>query len=115
LALVRLYEVEDSARFPRVQEFGSSCRLVKSARESNGKRHGTSGKKSGNAQLKWAFSEAAGRFLKHNEPAQKSLATRANRHGKGKALSLLAHQRGRAGYFTLTTQMACDQEKFLAT
>jgi transposase len=70
LALGMRYAIEDSARFPRVQKFVSSCRLVKSARESHGKRHGPSGKKIGNAHLTWAFSEAAVLFLKHNAPAQ---------------------------------------------
>jgi transposase len=102
LALVMLYELEDITRFPRIQEFVSYGRLVKSVRESNGKRHGPSGQKIGNAHLKWAFSEAAVLFLKHNEPAQKYLATLATRHGKGKALSILAHKLGRAVYFMLT-------------
>ena len=48
LALVLLYEIQDITRFPRVQDFVSSCRLVKGAKESNGKRLGTSGKKIGN-------------------------------------------------------------------
>jgi transposase len=115
LALVMLDEIEDIARFPRVQEFVSSSRLVKSARESNGKRHGTSGQQIGNAHLKWAFSEAAVLFLKHNEPAQKYLAKLATKHGKGKALSILAHKLGRAVYFMLKQQVAFDQAKFLAT
>jgi len=114
LALVMLYEIEDITRFPRVQEFVSYCRLVKSARESNGKRHGTSGKKIGNAHLKWAFSEAAVLFLKNNEPAKTYLAKLATRHGKGKALSILAHKLGRAVYYMLKHQVAFDQEKFLA-
>jgi transposase len=114
LALVLLYEIEDIARFPRVQAFVSYARLVKSARESHGKRHGTSGKKIGNAHLTWAFSEAAGLLLKHNEPAQKYLAQLATKHGKGKALSILAHTRGRAVYCMLTQQVAFDQAKFLA-
>ena len=114
-ALVMLYEIEDIARFPRVQEFVSYSRLVKSARESNGKRHGTSGKKIGNAHLKWAFSEAAVLFLKHNEPGQKYLAKLTTKHGKGKALSILAHKLGRAVYFMLKHQVAFDQAKFLAT
>jgi transposase len=38
LALVRLYEIHDIRRFPRVQAFVSSCRLVKCAKESAGKR-----------------------------------------------------------------------------
>ena len=34
LALVILYEIQDIARFPRVQDFVSYCRLVKCAKES---------------------------------------------------------------------------------
>jgi transposase len=43
LALVILYEIQDITRFPRVQDFVSYCRLVKCAKESNGKRLGTAG------------------------------------------------------------------------
>jgi transposase len=114
LALMLLYEIEDIARFPRVQACVSDARLVKSARESHGKRHGTSGRKIGNAHLKWAFSEAAVRLLKHHEPAQKSLAKRATQHGTGKALSILAHTRGRAVYCMLKQHVAFDQATFLA-
>ena len=67
LSLVILYEIESIKRFPRVQDFVSYSRLVKSAKESNGKKYGSSGKKIGNAHLKWAFSEAAALFLKGNE------------------------------------------------
>jgi transposase len=49
LSLVLLYEIHDISRFPRVQDFVSYCRLVKCAKESAGKRYGTSGTKSGNA------------------------------------------------------------------
>jgi transposase len=38
LALVILYEIQDIARFTRVQDFISSCRWVKCAKESGGKR-----------------------------------------------------------------------------
>ena len=38
LSLVLLSEMHDIARFPRVQDFVSSCRLVTCARESAGKR-----------------------------------------------------------------------------
>jgi transposase len=47
LALVILSEIQDLARFPRVQDFVSSWRLVTCAKESGGKRLGTSGKKPG--------------------------------------------------------------------
>jgi transposase len=115
LALVMLDEIEHSARFPRVQEFVSSSRLVKSAREATGKRHGTSGKKIENAHFTWAFSEAAVLLLKNNEPAQKYLAKLAIKRGTGKALSILAHTLGRAVYCMLKQQVAFDPAQFLAT
>jgi transposase len=55
LSLVILYEIHHIERFPRVQEFASYCRLIKCAKESNGKRSGTSGSKIGNAHLKQRF------------------------------------------------------------
>jgi transposase len=110
-----LYEIAEIARCPRVQVCVSYCRLVKSAKESHGKRYGTSSKKIGNAHLKWAFSEAAGLLLKHHEPAQKYLAKLATRHDKGKALSILAHKLGRTVYCMLNNHVVFDQEKFLAT
>src|SRR5499433_760778 len=67
LALVILYEIQAIARFPRVQDFVSYCRLVKCAKESGGKRLGTSGKKIGTVPLRWAFAEAAALFLRHNQ------------------------------------------------
>ena len=113
LSLVILYEIEDIKRFPRVQEFVSYCRLVKCKKESNGKTYGTSGKKIGNAHLKWAFSEAAVLFLKGNEQGRRYLDRLTNKHGKGKALSILAHKLGRAVYFMLKNKKPFDQNTFL--
>jgi transposase len=113
LSLVLLYEIHDIARFPRVQDFVSYCRLVKCAKESAGKRYGTSGTKIGNAYLKWAFSEAAVLFLRANPKGQKYLARLENKHGKGKALTVLAHKLGRAVYYMLQRKTAFDMEKFL--
>ena len=92
LSLVLLYEIHDIQRFPRVQEFVSYCRLVKWAKESAGKRSGTSGTKIGNAYLKWAFSEAAVLFLRANPAGQKYLTHLEKKHRKAKALTVLAHQ-----------------------
>jgi len=114
LALIMLYEIESIDRFARVQDFVSYCRLVKSAKESNGKKYGNSGKKIGNAHLRWAFAEAAILFLKGNEPAKKYLAKLTNKHGKGKAITILAHKLGRAVYYMLRDRVAFDQAKFLA-
>jgi hypothetical protein len=74
---------------------------------------GTSGAKIGNAHLKWAFSEAAVLFLAKC-PEGKALFNRIERkHGKGKALSILAHRLGRAVYFMLARKRAFDLERFL--
>jgi transposase len=70
LTLVLLYEIDDIHRFPRVQEFLSYARLVKAQKSSAGKVLGHSGKKIGNAHLKWAFSEAAVLFLRGNPEGQ---------------------------------------------
>jgi transposase len=113
LGMVMLYEIEDIARFPREQDFASYCRLVKPAKESNGKHYGHSGKKIGNAHLRWAFGEAVVLMLKGNKPAQAVLQKLASKHGKGKALAILAHRLGRAVYYMLKNQVPFDQERFL--
>jgi transposase len=96
LSLGRLYAIHDIQRFPRGQDCVSSCRLVTGAKESAGKRSGTSGTKSGHAYLKWAFSAAAVLFLRNNPPGQQDLGHLEQKHGKGKALTVLAHQLARA-------------------
>jgi transposase len=113
LSLVLLYEIHDIERFPRVQDFVSYCRLVKCAKESAGKRYGTSGTKIGNAYLKWAFSEAAVLFLRNNPAGQKYLARLEKKHGKGKALTILAHKLARAVYYMLKRGVAFDLNTFL--
>jgi transposase len=112
LSLVLLYEIHDIQRFPRIQDFVSYCRLVKCAKESAGKRYGTAGTKIGNAYLKWAFSEAAVLFLRANPAGQKYLGRLEKKHGKGKALTVLAHKLARAVYYMLQRHTAFDMHKF---
>ena len=114
LALTILYEIHDIGRFDRVQDFLSYARLVKCEHNSAGKKLGTGGAKIGNVHLKWAFSEAAALFLRNNPEGQKHLRRVAGRHGKAKALSMLAAKLGRAVYFMLRQQRAFDRRRFLA-
>jgi Transposase IS116/IS110/IS902 family len=86
----------------RVQEFASYARLGKCVHQSAGKKLGTGGAKMGNVHLKWAFSEAAVLFLRHTKDGKKILAGIEKKHGKGKALSILAHTIGRAVFYMLS-------------
>ncbi|MFC1573539.1 transposase, partial [Candidatus Eisenbacteria bacterium] len=113
LALLMLYEIHDIHRFDRVQEFASYGRLVKCYKESAGKRYGSSGKKIGNRHLKWAFSEAAVMFLRRNPVGQAYKRSLAKKHGKGKALSILAHKLGRAVYYMLKRNQAFEIKRFM--
>jgi transposase len=113
LARVLLYEIHNIHRFPRVQEFVSYCHLVKCARESAGKRYGTAGAKIGNAYLKWVFSEAAVLFLRANPAGQNYLARLEKKHGKGNALTVLAHKLARAVYYMWKRDTVFDLNKFL--
>jgi transposase len=113
LSLVLLYEMHAINRFPRVQDFVSYCRFVKCAKAAAGTRYGTSGTKIGNASLKWAFSEAAVLFLRAKPAGQKYLARVEKKHGKGKALTMLAHKLARAVYDLLKRHTAFEMRKFL--
>jgi transposase len=115
LSMVLLYEIHDINRFETVQDFASYCRLVKCPHESAGKKKGTGGAKIGNAHLKWAFSEMAVSFLRHNLPGKQLVERLAQKHGKGKALSILAHKLARAIYYMLKSSVPFNREKFLAT
>ncbi|MBM3132002.1 MAG: IS110 family transposase [Chloroflexi bacterium] len=114
LSLVLLYEIHDIRRFAKVQDFVSYCRLVKPERESGGKKSASRNSKIGNVHLKWAFSEAAVLFLRGNERGQKLHDRLVSKHGKAKALSILAHKLGRAVYFMLKRREPFDMETFFA-
>jgi transposase len=113
LSLTLLYELHEIERFPRVGDFLSYARLVKSQKSSAGKITGTSGAKIGNAHLKWAYSEAAVLFLQKNPPGQRLLNRIRSKHGKGKALSILATRLGRASYYMLRNATAFDMDRFM--
>lgn len=112
LALVILYEIHDINRFATAQDFVSYARLVKCAKESAGKRYGSSGSKIGNVHLKWAFSEASVLFLRANPKGQRFLDRLSAKHSKAKALSILAHKLGRAVYYMLKREKNFDMNKF---
>src|SRR5207253_10545834 len=98
LALILLYEIHDSSRFADVGKFLSYARLVRGSHEAAGKKKGAPGKKIGNAHLKWAFGEAACLLVRHCERGKAWLKRKEKKHGKAKALAILAAKLGRTVY-----------------
>lgn len=114
LTLVLLYEIQDIHRFPTKGQFLSYTRLVRCEKESAGKKVGKSNKKIGNSYLRWAFGEAAVLFLKGNPDAQRWLEKQTSRHGKGKALAILAKKLGQTVYAMLNKNQCFDEARFMA-
>jgi len=114
LALTILYEIENIERFPKVQNFVSYCRLVKCPRESSGKKTASKNNKIGNANLRWAFSEAACLFIRDNDYSKQYHQNLVNRYGKAKALAIIAHKLGRAVYFILKRRCGFSYNIFYA-
>jgi transposase len=113
LCLVLLDESHDIQRVPRGHDVVSSCRLVTCAQASAGKRSGTSGTTIGHASLPWAFAEAAVLCLRTTPAGQTSLARVEKQHGKGKALTVLAHKLARAVSQMLHRETAFDRQRLL--
>jgi hypothetical protein len=65
------------------------------------------------AGLKWACSAAAVLCFRDHLAGQKSLARLAQKHGQGKAWTLLAPQRARAVYSLRQRDTACELQKVL--
>jgi len=113
LALTIVYEIHTIERFAGVGNFLSYARLVKGSHSSAGKRGKPAGGKMGSVHLKWAFSEAAALFLRAN-PKGKKLFDRLNKkHGRGKAMGVLAAKLGRAAYFMLKRKEPFDLNRFV--
>jgi hypothetical protein len=72
---------------------------------------GPLGQKIGNAHRKWAFAEAAVLVLRPQPAGQPYLARLAHKHGKGKALTILAHKLARVVSDLLTRTTAFDLDQ----
>jgi transposase len=113
LAATVLYEIHHVDRFAKVGEFLSYSRLVKCFKTSVGKIKGVGGSKRGNVHLKWAFSEAAALFLRANPVGQKLHDRLVRKHGKAKAMGVLAAKLARAAFFMLKRRQAFDLALFV--
>ena len=111
LALTMMYEVGEIARFRKVGNFASYCRLVKSARFSAGKRKGSGNARNGNPYLSWAFSEAAHFAVRHHPPAKKYFQRKRSKTNGIVAIRALAHKLARASYYVMKDQVDFDPKR----
>jgi len=113
IGLTLLYEIHDICRFDSLGGFLSYCRLIRCEKTSDGKKKGTGGRKQGNHHLKWAFSEAAALFLRANPEGQKLHSRLVKKHGKAKALGILAAKLARSVYYMLHRNTPFDMKRFV--
>jgi transposase len=114
LALTIMYEVGDIARFRKVGNFTSYCRLVNTARLSAGKRKGSGNPRNGNPHLSWAFSQAAHHAVRHHPEAQKFYQRKRAKTNGIIAIRALAHKLARASYHVMRDHVDFDPEKTFA-
>jgi transposase len=63
--------------------------------------------------LRWAFAEAAVLFIRQSKPGKEYFAKLEHKHGKAKALTVLAHKLGRAVYDMLAREQTFDLQRFV--
>jgi transposase len=111
LAMVIQLETGDMSRFPRVGDFSSYCRCVKTEKLSNQKIKGKGNRRNGNKYLAWAFIEAAN-FAIRFDPAIKRFYQRKQAKSKSVVARMaVAHKLARACYYVLRDQVPFDVTK----
>jgi transposase len=114
LGFTIMLEVGQLSRFPKVGDYSSYCRCVKSERFSNGKKKGKNNKKNGNKYLSWAYIEAAN-FIRRYCPKANSFYQRKKAKAGGiVATKALSNKVARASYYVMRDQVPFDEDKLFA-
>jgi transposase len=111
IALTIMCETGDIARFPKVGNYGSYCRCVKSEKTSNNKRKGKGNRKNGNKYLSWAYSEAAHHAARFEPRAKHYLDRKRSRSHPMVAARALANKMARGCYYVMRDQVAFDSSR----
>ncbi|MBW2608663.1 MAG: IS110 family transposase [Deltaproteobacteria bacterium] len=111
LGLTIMLEVGDINRFPKVGNYSSYCRAVKSERLTNKKKKGEGNRKNGNKYLAWAYVEAAN-FANRHYPEVQSFYQRKKAKRNGiVAIKALSNKLARASYYVMRDLVSYDAEK----
>lgn len=114
LGLTIMLESGDMSRFPKVGNFSSYCRCVKSERFSNGKKKGEGNRKNGNKYLAWAFIEAANFAIRYNDKVKSFYQKKKSKTNGVIATKAVAHKLARACYHIIKDQVPFDVNKAFA-
>jgi len=111
LALTIMVEVGDIHRFPKVGDYSSYCRCVKSERLSNGKKKNENNRKNGNRYLSWAYGEAAHFAIRFSPYAQAFYQKKMAKSNRVVAIKALSNKLARASYYIIRDQVPYDAKK----
>lgn len=111
LGLTIMLEVGDIGRFPKVGNYSSYCRCVKSEKLSNGKKKGANNRKNGNRYLSWAYVEAANFAIRFSPEAQRFYQRKMAKTNGIVAIKALSNKLARASYYVMRDQVPYDAGK----
>lgn len=111
LGLTIMLESGDMERFPKVGNFSSYSRCVKSERLSNGKKKGEGNRRNGNKYLAWAFIEAANFAIRYNDQVKAFYQKKKSKTNGIIATKAVANKLARACYHVLKDQVDYDIDK----
>jgi len=114
LGFTIMLEVGQLSRFPKVGDYSSYCRCVKSEKLSDGKKKGKNNKKNGNKYLSWAYIEAANFIRMHCPKAERFYQRKKAKAGGIVATKALSNKVARASYYVMRDQVPFDEDKLFA-
>jgi transposase len=111
LGLTIMLEVGDINRFPKVGNFSSYCRCVKSERISNNKKKGKGNQKNGNKYLGWAYVEAANFAIRSYPEFQSYYNKKKAKRNGVVAIKAIGNKLARASYYVMRDKVSYDASK----
>lgn len=111
LGLTIMLEVGDIKRFPKVSNYSSYCRAVKSERITNQKKKGEGNRKNGNKYLAWAYVEAANFAQRHYPEVQRFYKRKKAKRNGIVAIKALSNKLARASYYVMRDKLPYDAIK----
>jgi transposase len=112
LGLTIMLEVGDIRRFPKVGNYSSYCRCVKSERLSNNKKKAEGNRKNGNKYLSWAYVEAANFAIRHYPEMQRFYQRKKATTNGIVAIKALSNKLARASFYIMRDKVPYDESRF---